>query len=192
MFLSLSLPGEVKNKYQREKRKKEEKNRGREPIGFRVESSHHRHSGVYSRAQKNLDEFHRTGRQRQRRGGEEERKRERKTKRRTRREGTERMVERRGDGEEKRNKSKKQGGRRRQQSLVSRLIPLPPSHLIALSHATSKCVGVSGRLKKHGRLRPSIQKKTVESQDRIGEERKERKKERRRETERRAGGTRTA
>jgi len=56
----------------------------------------------------------------------------------------------------KRNKSKKQGGRRRQQSLVSRLIPLPPSHLIALSHATSGCVGVSGRLKKHGRLRPSI------------------------------------
>lgn len=81
-----------------------------------------------------------------------------------REEDEEKNKERRRSEEEteKRNKSKKQGGRRRQQSLVSRLIPLPPSHLIALSHATSGCVGVSGRLKKHGRLRPSIQKRTVE------------------------------
>lgn len=63
------------------------------------------------------------------------------------------------EGRKKRNKSKKQGGRRRQQSLVSRLIPLPLSHLIALSHATSGCVGVSGRLKKH----VCAQKRTVEA-----------------------------
>lgn len=105
-------------------------------------------------------------------------RRERKTRRRT--------AERRRTGRwseeetEKRNKSKKQGGRRRQQSLVSRLIPLPPSHLVALSHATSGCVGVSGRLKKHGCLRPSIQKKTVDPGKRIREKKKERKKRRER------------
>ncbi|KYM99794.1 hypothetical protein ALC62_09412, partial [Cyphomyrmex costatus] len=50
-----------------------------------------------------------------------------------------------------------QEARRSSTTAISReLIPLPPSHLIALSHATSGCVGVSGRLKKHGRLRPSI------------------------------------
>lgn len=43
---------------------------------------------------------------------------------------------------------------------------MPPSHLIALSHATSGCVGVSGRLKKHGRLRPSIQKSVRSRQHR--------------------------
>lgn len=70
-----------------------------------------------------------------------------------------RRAEEEGEGRKKRNKSKKQGGRRRQQSLVSRLIPLPLSHLIALSHATSGCVGVSGRLKKH----VCAQKRTVEA-----------------------------
>lgn len=63
---------------------------------------------------------------------------------------------------------------------MSRLIPLPPSHLVALSHATSGCVGVSGRLKKHGRLRPSIQKKTVDPGKRIRGKKKERKKRRER------------
>lgn len=54
---------------------------------------------------------------------------------------------------------------------------MPPSHLIALSHATSGCVGVSGRLKKHGRLRPSIQKRMVEAGQR--DEEKEREEEKR-------------
>lgn len=58
-----------------------------------------------------------------------------------------------------RSRAEKRGGRR-QRSLVSRLIPLPLFHLIALSHATNGCVGVSGRLKKHGRLRPSISRRT--------------------------------
>lgn len=43
---------------------------------------------------------------------------------------------------------------------------MPPSYLIAFSHATSGRVGVSGRLKKHGRLRLSIQKKTLELRQR--------------------------
>lgn len=52
---------------------------------------------------------------------------------------------------------------------------MPPSHLTALSHATSERVGVSGRLKKHGRLRPSIQKKMVDPRggERTGGRKKE-------------------
>jgi len=102
------------------------------------------------------------------RGNEDERRKERRRGKRQR-EGEEAGGRRK---RKKRNKSKKQGGRRRQQSLVSRLIPLPPSHLIALSHATSGCVGVSGRLKKHGRLRPSIQKRMVEAGQRDEEKEK--------------------
>lgn len=111
------------------------------------------YDGVYSRAQKAwVNSTVRVG--------GEERKRKSEAAQRTRRS---RVADASiGARRRRRRKRKKQGGRRRQQSLVSRLILLPPSHLIAFSHATSGRVGVSGRLKKHGRLRPSIQKKTVD------------------------------
>ena len=105
------------------------------------------YDGVYSRAQKTwLNSIARVdgGEAGEARGEEDERRKERRRGKRQREEEEAGGRRRR----KKRNKSKKQGGRRRQQSLVSRLIPLPPSHLIALSHATSGCVGVSGRLKK--------------------------------------------
>lgn len=120
------------------------------------------YGGVYSRAQKTwVNSIVRVG------GKGAEREEGEKARRAGRKGGWgEEEEEEESGARKKRNKSKKQGGRRRQQSLVSRLIPLPPSHLIALSHATIGCVGVSGRLKKHGRLRPSIQKRTAEARRR--------------------------
>jgi len=76
----LSLPGQVENKYQREKRKDEEKSRGRELIGFWVGLPSHHHTVMFIRERKKtwvnsivrVDRERETGRRRER-GWKEER-----------------------------------------------------------------------------------------------------------------------
>lgn len=86
----LSLPGQVENKYQREKRKDEEKSRGRELIGFWVGLPSHHHTVMFIRERKKtwVNSIVRVDRERDgEKEGEGMERGERKTRRRTRREG---------------------------------------------------------------------------------------------------------